>query len=118
MVRKRMPVLVMLAIVVAALMPGIAAAQAAQTEIRLGRQATLVGDNFFSDQIIVEFTYQCSGPFGQVFAEASQTTPSGTVTGVSPVPAPVTCDGQQHKDGIAVSTSTFLVGKRGQLRLR
>jgi hypothetical protein len=37
MMTKRVPVLVMVAVVVAALMPGIAAAQAAQTEIRLDR---------------------------------------------------------------------------------
>jgi hypothetical protein len=99
-----MPVLVMVAIVVVALIPGIAAAQA---EIRLDRHATLVGGEVFSDQIIVEFTYRCSGGTANVIGQASQTAPVGSATGFGS--AFVTCDGQLHRDGVTVTTS-FLPG--------
>ena len=99
----RIPVLVMVAVVVAALMPGIAAAQPTQSEIQLRRHATLVGDTL--DQIIVEFTYRCFGGTGSVFASASQSQPFTSVTGFGS--ASVTCDGQQRRDGVTVSTSPF-----------
>jgi hypothetical protein len=108
MVRKLMPLLVTVAMVVAVLIPGIAvAAQAASSEIQLERQATLVG-GVATDEIIVEFTYRYFGQGGNVTANASQTQPApfGTVEGTG-TPAPVTCDGQHHHDGITVFTSSF-----------